>query len=83
MRYYTRAYVRVGEFVFPHHLKALETLPAVVLRLPWLRSYNPTVDWKERYADVQHGSASYRLSLDESRHSTQLQFQAALKLDLL
>ena len=31
----------------------------------------------------QHGSSSYRLSLDESRHSTQLTFQAASKLDLV
>ena len=55
----------------------------MVLGLPWLRSYNPTVNWKERYADIQHGSISYRLSFDESRHSTQLQFQAASKLDPL
>ena len=55
----------------------------MVLGLPWLRSYNPTVNWKERYADIQHGSNSYRLSFGESRHSTQLQFQAASKLDLL
>ena len=53
-----------------------------MLGLPWLRSYNPTVNWKERYADIQHGSISYRLSFGESRHSTQLQFQAASKLDL-
>ena len=77
VRYYTRAYVRVGELVFRHHFKVLEMLPDVVLRLPWLRSYNPTVNWKERYADFQHGSNSYRLSFGESRHSTQLQFQAA------
>ena len=32
---------------------------------------------------IQHGSNSYGLSFGESRHSTQLQFQAALKLDLL
>ena len=32
---------------------------------------------------IQHGSNSYRLSFGESRHSTQLQFQAASKLDLL
>ena len=81
--YYTRAYVRVGELVFRHHLKVLEILPDVVLGLPWLRSYNPTVNWKEQYADIQHGSSSYRLSFDESRHSTQLQFQGASKLDLL
>ena len=55
----------------------------MVLGIPWLRSYNPTVNWKERYADIQHGSNSYRLSFGESRHSTQLQFQAASKLDLL
>ena len=83
VRYYTRAYVRVGERVFRHHFKVLEILPDVVLGLPWLRSYNPTVNWKERYADIQHGSNSYRLSFGESRHSTQLQFQAASKLDLL
>ena len=45
--------------------------------------HNPPVNWKERYADIQHGSISYRLSFGESRHSTQLQFQAASKLDLL
>ena len=56
VRYYTRAYVRVGELVFRHHFKVLEILPEVVLGLPWLRSYNPTVNWKERYADIQHGS---------------------------
>ena len=83
VQYYTRAYVRVGELVFRHHFKVLEILPDVVLGLPSLRSYNPTVSWKERYADIQHGSSSYRLSIDESRHSTQLQFQAASKLDLL
>ena len=55
----------------------------MVLGLPWLRSYNPTVNWKERYADIQHGSNSYRLSFGESRDSTQLQCQAASKLDLL
>ena len=83
VRYYTRAYVRVGELVFRHHFKVLESLPDVVLGLPWLRSYNPTVNWKERYTDIQHGSNLYRLSFGESRHSTQLQFQAASKLDLL
>ena len=57
--YYTRAYVRVGEFVSQHHFKALEILPDVVLGLPWLRRYNPTVDWKMQYADVRHGSTSY------------------------
>ena len=55
----------------------------MVLGLPWLRSYNPTVNWRERYADVQHGSSSYRLSFDEARHSTQLQFQGTSELDLL
>ena len=55
----------------------------MVLGLPWLRSYKPTVNWKEQYADIQHGSSSYRLSFGESRHSTPLQFQAASKLDLL
>ena len=54
VRYYTRAYVRVGELVFRHHFKVLEILPDVVLGLPWLRSYNPTVNWKERYANIQH-----------------------------
>ena len=83
VRYYTRAYVRVGELVFRHHFKVSEILPDLVLGLPWLRSYNPTINWKERYADNQHGSNSYRLSLGESRHSAQLEFQAASKLDLL
>ena len=83
VRYYTRAYVRVGELVFRHHFKVLEISPDVVLGLPWLRSYNPTVNWKEQYADIQHGSNSYRLSFGKSRHSTKLQFQAASKLDLL
>ena len=55
----------------------------MVLGLPWLRSYNPTVNWKERYADIQHYPRKYRLSFDKSRHCTQLQFQAASKLDLL
>ena len=82
-RYDTRAYVQVGELVFRHHFKVLEILPDVVLGLPWLRSYNPTVNWKERYADIQHGSNSYRFSFGESRHSIQLQFQAASQLDLL
>ena len=45
-------------------------------------SYNRTVNWKERYADIQHGWSSYRSSLNESRHFTQLQFQADSKLDL-
>ena len=80
--YYTRAYVRV-ELVFRHHFKVLEILPDVVLGLPWLRSSTPTVNWKERYADILHGSSLYRLSFDESTHSTQLQFQAASKLDFL
>ena len=83
VRYYTRAYVRVGELVFRHHFEVLEILLDPVLGLPWLRSYNPTVNWKERYADIQHGQSSYRLSFDDSRHSTQLQFQAASKLGLL
>ena len=83
VRYYRRAYFRVGELVLGHHFKVLEILPDVVLRLPWLRTCNPTVNWKERYADIQHGSSLYRLSFDESRHSTQLQLQAASKLDLL
>ena len=82
IQYYTRAYVRLGEFVFGRNFKVLEILPDVVLGLPWLRRYNPTVDWKERYADVRHASASYRLSFDESRHSTKLQYQAPWKLDL-
>ena len=63
VRYYTRTYVRVGELVFRHHFKVLEILPDVVLGLPWLRSYNPIVNWKERYADIQHGLNSYRLPL--------------------
>ena len=54
VRYYTRAYVRAGEFVFRHHYKVLEILPDVELGLPWLRSYYPTVHWKERYADVRN-----------------------------
>ena len=83
VRYYTRAYVRVGELLFRHHFKVLEILPDVVLALPWLRSHNPTDNWNERYADIQHGWSSYRLSADESRHSTQLQFQAASKVNLL
>ena len=83
VRYYTRAYARVGELVFRRHFKVPEILPDVVLGLPWLRSYNPTVNWKERYTDIQHGLNSYRLSFGKSRHSTQLQFQAASKLDLL
>ena len=83
VRYYTRAYARVGELVFRHHFKVLEILRDVVLGLPWLRSYNLTVDRKERDADPQHGSSSYRLSFEGSRHSTQLQFWAPLKLDLL
>ena len=83
VRYYTRAYVRVRELVFRHDFKVLEILPDVVVGLPWLRSYNPTVNWKERYAEIQHGLSSSRLSFDESRHSTQVQFQAASKLDLL
>ena len=76
VRYYTTAYVRVREFVFRHHFKVLEILPDVVLGLPWLRSHNPTVDGKERYANVRHGSTSYRSCFDESRYSIQLQFQA-------
>ena len=83
VRYYTRAYVPVGELVVRHHFKVLEILPDLVLGLPWLRSYNPTVKWKKRYADIQHGSNSYQLSFCESRRSTQLQLQAASKLDLL
>ena len=63
--YYTRAYVRVGQLVFRHQFKVLEILPDVVLGLPWLPSYNPTVNWKERYADIQHGSNSYQLSFGE------------------
>ena len=82
VRYYMRAYVRGGELLFRHHFKVLEILPDVVLGLPWLRNYNLTVNWKERYADIQHGLNSYRLSFGESRHSTQLQFQAASKLYL-
>ena len=44
VRCYTRAYVRIGEFVFPHHFKVLKIQPDGVLGLPWLRSHNPTVD---------------------------------------
>ena len=58
VRYDTGAYVQIGEFVFRHHFKVLEILPDVVLGLPWLQSYNPTVNSKERYADVRHGSVS-------------------------
>ena len=47
-RYYTKANVRVGEFVFRHHSKDLEILPDLVLWLPWLQSYNLTVNWKQR-----------------------------------
>ena len=83
VRYYRGAYVRVGEFVFRPHFKVLEILPDVVLGLTRLRSYILTVGWKERYADVRHGPSSHRLSFDESGHSTQLQFRAALRLDLL
>ena len=83
VRYYTRAYVRVGELVFRHHFKVLEILPDVVLGLPWLRSYNPTVNWKEWYADIQHGWNLYQLPFGESRHSTQLQCHAASKVDHL
>ena len=54
----------------------------MVLGLPWPRSYKLTVHWKERYANVRHGSASYGLYSDASRDVTQLQFQAASKLDL-
>ena len=59
VRYYTRGYVRFGEFVFRHHFKFLETLPDLVLGLPLLRSSNRTVNWKEPYAYVRHGSTSY------------------------
>ena len=83
VRYYTRTYLRVGDFVFRHHFKVSEILPDVVLGLPGLRSYSPTVNWKERYAYVQHRLSSYRLSFDKSRHSTQLQFQTAWNFDLL
>ena len=75
VRYYTRTYVLIGQFVFRHHFTVLQILRDVVLALPWLRSYNPTVDWKGRYADVRHGWTSH--NSDESSHSTQLQ------LDLL
>ena len=83
VRYYTRAYVWVGESLFRHPFKVLEILPDVLLALPWPRNYNSTVDSKKSYADARHGLASYLLSSDASRHSTQLQFQAASKLDLL
>ena len=83
VRYYTRADVQVWEFVFRHHFKVLEIPPELVSGVPWLQSYKATVDWKERYADVRHRSTSYRFSFDESRDSTQFQFRAASKLDLL
>ena len=83
VRYYTRPYVPVRDFVFRHHFKVLEILPDVVLGLPWLRSYKPFVDWTERYADVRHGSTSYGLSFDESRDSTQLEFHTASEFDRL
>ena len=83
VRYCTRTNVRVEEFVFRHHFKFLEILPDVVLGSAWLRSDTRTVDWKERYADVRHASASYQLSFDNSRHSTQVKFQAASKFHLL
>ena len=72
-----------AEFPFRHHLKVPELPPDVVLGLPWLRSYNLTVNWKERYADVQHGSTPYRLSFRRSSDCTRLHFQAAPKWDLL
>ena len=83
VRYYTTAYVRIGAFVFRHHFEVPEIVPDMVLGLPWLRSYNPTVNWEERYADVRHGSTSYRSSFDGSRDSTRLQFQATSRLELL
>ena len=83
VRYYTIADVLIGKFIIRHHFKVLEIVPDVVLGLPWLRSKNPTFDWKEWYADIRHRSTSYRLSFDESRDSTQLHFQAPSKLDLL
>ena len=67
VRYYTRGYVRLGEFLFQHHFKILKIVPDVVLGLPLLGSYNATVNWKERCAVVQHGSTSYQLSFDETR----------------
>ena len=59
VRYYTTAYVPFGEFVLRRHFKVLEILPDVVLGLSWLRSYNPTVAWKERYEDVRQDGTSY------------------------
>ena len=59
VRYYARAYVRIGNVVFRHHFKVLEILPDVVLGLPWLRSYNPVVNWVELHADVRQASTSY------------------------
>ena len=82
VRFYTRAYVRLGELVFRHHFKVVEILSDVMLELPWPRSYNPTVDWKERYADVPQGSGSYQLSFDGSRDSTQVQFQRNFEIGL-
>ena len=61
VRDYTRAYVRVGELVFRHHFKVLEILPDVVLGLPWLRSYNPTVNWKQRHSTQLQFEASSKL----------------------
>ena len=49
--------------------KVLEILLDVVLGLPWLGSYNPTVNWKQWHTDIQHGSTSHRLSFDGSRDS--------------
>ena len=69
--------------MFRHHFKVVEILPDVALGLPWLGSYNPTVNWEERYADVCHGSTSYRLSFDGPKDSSRLQFQATSKLELL
>ena len=46
IRYYTRACVRIGEFVYRPHFKVLKNRLDDVLGLPWLRS------WKERNADV-------------------------------
>ena len=83
VRYYTRPYVRVGDLVFRHHLKVFGILPDVTFGLPWLRSYNWTVNWKERHADVRLGSSSYGLSFDGSRYFNQLQFEAISKLDFL
>ena len=77
------AYVCIEKFPFSHHFKVLEILPDVVLGLTWLQSYNPIVNWEERYADVRHPSTSYKLSLDGSKESTRLHLHATSKSSVL